>query len=163
MNQVVIIVAMSKKDRAIGKQGNLPWDRNNLDLKFFKKITSETIDSTKINAVVMGRKTWESIPEKRRPLANRLNVVISRDTIGLEVIDKLRNNPLIETVFIIGGGEIYRQVLLSYKVSVIYVTEIDRSYDNCDTFFPEIDKTKFKIESVERLNEYTKIIKYICQ
>ena len=74
------IVAIASKTRGIGIGGALPWKLRN-DMKYFQNITS-TVDAkfsaTAQNAVVMGRKTWESIPKKFRPLPNRLNVVLSR-------------------------------------------------------------------------------------
>src|SRR3989338_11120601 len=72
-----IIVAVDAKN-GIGKKGGLPWSLP-ADLKHFKKITFNTTDESKMNAVVMGRKTWDSIPAKFRPLPGRLNVVLTRD------------------------------------------------------------------------------------
>ena len=57
--------------------GSIPWRIKN-DLKFFKQITSNVTNNEKRNAVIMGRKTWESIPDKFRPLPNRLNIVLTR-------------------------------------------------------------------------------------
>ena len=72
-----LIVAACGKSLGIGLNGELPW-RLKSEMKYFAETTSRTIDSNKINAVIMGRKTWESIPLKFRPLKNRLNVVLSR-------------------------------------------------------------------------------------
>ncbi|EPB69647.1 putative dihydrofolate reductase [Ancylostoma ceylanicum] len=71
-----LIVAVDSKF-GIGKNGTIPWTLRK-DMNFFVKHTSTTEDPAKMNAVIMGRKCWESIPEKFRPLKNRLNVVISR-------------------------------------------------------------------------------------
>jgi dihydrofolate reductase len=62
----------------IGKNGTLPWTLKK-DMQYFKRVTTQTQCSTKRNAVVMGRKTWQSIPPAFRPLRNRINVVISRN------------------------------------------------------------------------------------
>merc|ERR1719208_697474 len=70
-----IVVAASAQEGGIGVDQNLPW-RLAGDMKFFKELTSEAADN-KRNAVVMGRKTWESIPAKFRPLPGRLNVVLT--------------------------------------------------------------------------------------
>ena len=70
-----LVVAMDE-ERGIGKQGTLAW-RLPADLKHFKEITTEVKDMKKQNAVIMGRKTWESLPEKFRPLPQRLNIVVT--------------------------------------------------------------------------------------
>ncbi len=71
------LIAACDQEMGIGKGGTLPW-RLPGELEYFHRVTSDVTDSTKKNAVVMGRKTWESIPEKRRPLPGRLNCVITR-------------------------------------------------------------------------------------
>ncbi|XP_013409720.1 dihydrofolate reductase-like [Lingula anatina] len=114
-----LVVAMCN-NRGIGINGQLPW-RLRGDMNFFKKITSETKDPEKKNAVIMGRKTWFSIPEKFRPLANRINVVLSREmkdspdgahlSRSLEdALSLLSTPPLsdkVESLFVIGGSAIY--------------------------------------------------------
>jgi dihydrofolate reductase len=72
------LIAACDKEMGIGKAGTLPW-RLPGELAYFHRVTSEVADSQKRNAVIMGRKTWESIPPSRRPLAGRLNCVITRD------------------------------------------------------------------------------------
>lgn len=76
MKPVVSIVAALIPEYGIGYNGTLPWKLKQ-EMQYFKKITTQTIDPLKKNAVIMGRKTWESIPPKFRPLPGRLNVVIS--------------------------------------------------------------------------------------
>lgn len=72
------IVVAATKARGIGRDGSMPW-RLPTDMAYFKRLTSEREDDAqRQNAVVMGRKTWDSIPAKFRPLRDRLNVVISR-------------------------------------------------------------------------------------
>ena len=72
-----LIVAACGKSLGIGLNGELPW-RLKSEMKYFAETTSRTKDPDKINAVIMGRKTWESIPIKFKPLKNRFNVVLSR-------------------------------------------------------------------------------------
>ena len=73
-----VVVASCKHTRGIGVGGKLPWSLRG-DMQYFKQLTRSTADPLKRNAVIMGRKTWQSIPEKLRPLADRVNVVISRN------------------------------------------------------------------------------------
>ena len=139
---LTIIVAIDQQN-GIGKDNQLLWHLPN-DLKFFKKVTSG-------NTIIMGRKTYESIG---KPLPNRRNIVISRNQDlqieGVEVFDNItsainacKNE---EEVFIIGGGEIYKQALPF--TSRIYLTKVEA---NCDAeiFFPEINAAEWKIISEE--------------
>ena len=73
-----VVVAVCKQSRGIGKDNQLPW-RLRADMQYFKQLTRSTRDPTKRNAVIMGRKTWQSIPPKFRPLDDRVNVVLSRN------------------------------------------------------------------------------------
>ena len=72
-----VVVAATKDEMGIGLDGALPW-RLPKDMAYFKSITSQVDEPGARNAVVMGRKTWESIPAKFRPLPGRLNVVLSK-------------------------------------------------------------------------------------
>ena len=115
-----LIVACSS-DGGIGKGGQLPW-RIPGDMAYFKRVTAETTAPEKQNAVIMGRKTWESIPAKFRPLAGRVNVVLSRTPASLDLpsdvlgaaslpdaLAAVDNRADIDQCFIIGGAEIYKQ------------------------------------------------------
>ena len=109
------------------------------DLKYFKELTSGHI-------VVMGRKTWDSLPKK--PLPDRLNVVIShkRNLLGMmsfsmpleEAKARMLGDPEAE-YFIIGGGQIYKE-LLQY-CDRVYVTKIFKDHDQVDTYFSNLDKS----------------------
>ncbi|VDN03689.1 unnamed protein product [Thelazia callipaeda] len=102
----------------IGRNGKLPW-RLPQEMARFSKLTSTTVDRRKINAVIMGRKVWQSIPAKFRPLKNRLNVVLSRtmETVADENVvlarsfenatKMLQSMEDIETIWNIGGREVY--------------------------------------------------------
>jgi len=133
---ITIIVAKSNNG-IIGKDGDLPW-RLPEDLKRFKRLTTG-------NIVVMGRKTYDSIG---RPLPNRKNIVISRNTslkiegvdVEHDLVDVLKRNQE-ENVYVIGGGQIYVEALpFSEKLEV---TEVDVELVG-DTSFPEIDSSQWK-------------------
>ncbi|KAK8518758.1 hypothetical protein V6N13_017970 [Hibiscus sabdariffa] len=153
------IVVAATKDWGIGKDGKLPWKLPS-DLKFFKDITLTTSDPGKRNAVVMGRKTWESIPLEYRPLPGRLNVVLTRSgsfdiataenvvicgsvTSALELLAASPYCLSIEKVFVIGGGQIFRESLNAAGCDAIHLTEIETSIE-CDTFMPAIDSSVFQ-------------------
>ncbi|MDR1973752.1 MAG: dihydrofolate reductase [Bacteroidales bacterium] len=139
MENINIIVAISQNG-VIGNGGDLLWHLSD-DLKRFKQITSGC-------TVVMGRRTWESLPIK--PLPDRRNIVLSRTGLeakGAEVvhsIDTLKFHPS-EKIFIIGGGEIYRQFLPYAKT--LYITRVFKDFDG-DTMFPEVNLSEYK-ETVE--------------
>ncbi|KAJ4834415.1 hypothetical protein Tsubulata_036044 [Turnera subulata] len=155
------VVVAATKDMGIGKDGKLPWGFSlRSDLKFFKDITLTTSDSGKKNAVIMGRKTWESISAENRPLPGRLNVVLTRsgsfDIATAEnvvicgsmssALELLAASPYclsIEKVFVIGGGEILRDGLNAPQCEAIHITEIETSFD-CDTFIPMVDLSVFQ-------------------
>lgn len=126
------VVVAATKDMGIGKDGKLPW-RLPTDLKFFKEITSTTSDPEKKNAIVMGRKTWESIPLAYRPLSGRLNVVLTRSgsfdiataenvvicrsmSSALELLAASPYSMSIEKVFVIGGGQIFRYIFVAFSL-----------------------------------------------
>lgn len=128
----------------IGKDNGLPWPRLKEDLGFLKRITS-TAPEGKRNAVVMGRLTWESVPAAMQPLPGRLNVVISRRQLALpdgvpgaaSLDDALAvcDRPDIDGVFVIGGGQVYRQAFVHPRCRFVYLTRIEATFD-CDTFLP---------------------------
>jgi len=136
---VSIIVAKSKNG-VIGVGNKLPWNLPT-DLKRFKEITTDGV-------VIMGRKTYESIG---KPLPNRINIVVTRTenffVPGVLTAKSLQNALLKaggeKDIFIIGGGEIYRQSI-SYA-DKMYITEVDMEVEG-DTTFPEIDKNRWSLQ-----------------
>ena len=135
----------------IGKNGQLPWHVSE-DLKNFKKIT---LDST----IIMGRKTWESLPFK--PLPNRRNIVLSNSKISdIEVyhsiddcIKKLKQQS-VSKIFIIGGSSLYEKFFI--YATHLHITFINIVSKNLDTFFPiDLDtiKDSFKKKSEKKLSE----------
>jgi dihydrofolate reductase len=133
-----IIVAASTNN-VIGKNNDLIWSLP-VDTKFFK-------DKTLDHHIIMGRKNFESIPHKFRPLPNRENIIITRKEnyvapnciIKNNIKDALEtaNKNKEEEVFIIGGGEIYKLALEENLVDRIYLTRIHHVFDG-DTFFPNL-------------------------
>lgn len=129
-----LIVAISENN-AIGKAGDLLCHLPN-DLKYFKQQTTGA-------TVVMGKNTFLSLP--RRPLPNRRNIVLTRDTNfayeNTEVahsVEQLQSMLATdENTFIIGGGQVYQQFLT--LVDTLYITHIHHTWEDADTFFPEID------------------------
>ena len=132
-------------DRAggIGKANDLPWPKLPADLRHFRDITTRTAPGRR-NAVIMGRKTWDSVPPKYRPLSDRLNVVVSRGHLALpagvllahsldDALAQAAAAPDVYRLFVVGGGEIYRQAFAHPACRDIYLTRIDAELD-CDTF-----------------------------
>ena len=143
-----LIVAMDVNS-GIGKAGGLPWYLP-ADVRRFKELTSNTQSPDKKNVVVMGRKTWESLPQKFRPLPNRVNIVLTRDQIFSLPKDVLRIHSFaalskilvemserFEKIFVIGGANVFEQAMKHPDSRAIYVTQISKKFD-CDTFFPPI-------------------------
>ena len=185
---VSIIVAHSNSG-GIGINGTIPW-KIKKDMAYFKDITSNVFNEDglvdnikndnekkfcKKNAVIMGRKTYQSIPEKFRPLDNRYNLVLSSteptDLTEKEMEEHLHidlhynksykelydsiveHKDVINDLFVIGGGKIYNDFLYDetvkelFNVDMIYVTRIRKKYE-CDAFFPKIPSNYF-------IQEYT--------
>ncbi len=147
------IIAAVADNGAIGKDNALLWHISE-DMKYFRSLTTG-------GTVIMGRKTYESIG---RPLPKRRNIVISRTMTpaeGVEIVPSLEEAlrasqtepPVVSTeaerpahqdgqVFVIGGGEIYRQAM--EFADRLYITHVHISPENADTFFPEISPDKWK-------------------
>ncbi len=140
---IVSAIAALAKNRVIGKNNDLPW-RLPDDMKFF-------METTKGHHVIMGRKNYDSLLPRFKPLPHRTNIVITRQKNfeapgcivlhavepGLEIARKNAE----EECFIIGGAEIYK--LAMPHTTRLYLTEIDAVVDG-DTYFPEIDQQKWK-------------------
>lgn len=109
------------------------------------------------NVILMGRKTFESLP--KRPLPGRENVVITRNpdyhpvgvTVFTDVEEALKTLTAEgKNVFVIGGGEIYRQTI--DFADRLYITHIDAEAQDADTFFPDVEKSKWEIANVSETN-----------
>jgi dihydrofolate reductase len=145
---ILSAIAAMASNRVIGKDGALPWSLPE-DMKFFR-------DTTKGHIMLMGRKTFESFPGL---LANRLHVVVTRQKDyhpeGAHIFStipaalefcKAQTAKWGDEVFIVGGGEIYREMMTI--TDRIYLTEIHRPAEG-NAFFPEFDKTEF-VETARR-------------
>lgn len=136
----VSIIAAVAEYYAIGRDNDLIW-RLPRDLRFFTQKTSG-------HHVIMGRKNWDSIPDKYRPLPNRTNIVVTRKSdfkadgcvvvnsieAGLEIARKAQD----DEVFIIGGGQIYKLSLENNLVDTMYITWVHEKFE-ADTFFPTVN------------------------
>ena len=157
--KVSLIVAVSENG-VIGKDNDLIWHLPK-DMKFFK-------DTTLGHHVIMGRRNFESIPHKYRPLPNRKNIIITRNKnytaknciIKNNLKDALKEarNSNEDEAFIIGGGEIYKLALQENLVDRIYLTRIHYEFEG-DTFFPalsskwkEINKKDFFKDEKHKYN-----------
>ncbi len=146
------IIVATDRNGGIGKDNDLLWHLP-ADMQFFKSKTSGHI-------VIMGRKNYESIPEKFRPLPNRTNIVLTRnpdyEAPGCAVfhsleacMESLAQEKLRKDIYIIGGGEIYRKALQLGVVDEMYITHVDHVFD-ADTFFPETDPEEWTSEEILR-------------
>lgn len=143
-----LIVAMGEH-REIGKDNDLLW-RLPRDMKFFK-------ETTQGHTVVMGRKNWESIPEKFRPLPNRKNIVLSRNkdyvANGAIVISNLKQieehyySNSNKKCFIIGGAEIYKLALEANLIDEMYITYVKSTFE-ADTYFPFVNWENWEEEDI---------------
>ncbi len=143
---IISLIAALSKNRVIGKNNDLPWHLPD-DMKYF-------MQTTKGHHVIMGRKNYDSIPEKFRPLPNRTNIIVTRQkgfraancTIAHSVEEgiELANKNHEQEAFVIGGAEIY--TLGFPKAQRLYLTEIDAIIDG-DTRFPEFNKQDWSEKS----------------
>lgn len=153
---VSIIVAISENN-AIGKNNELLF-KIKKDLQNFKEITTN-------NVVIMGRKTYESIG---KPLPNRINVILSRNVSNIldyngniiifdnlkDAIDEMKILYPEKSIFIIGGGQVYKQAIEEKLVDKLIITKVKKYIEDADTFFPDIDyRNDWNITDVDRFFE----------
>jgi dihydrofolate reductase len=148
--------------RGIGKEGDLAW-RLPGDMAYFVSVTTDHAANKNENIVIMGRRTWDSIPPRYRPLDHRKNIVLTRQaqldvppgvgvvaslTEGLELASEWASDA---TVFVIGGGMIYEEGLRHPGCRKLYITEVEGQFE-CDTFFPAY-LDSFELHSVSDRQE----------
>ena len=143
---ISLIVAKSKHN-VIGDKGRIPWHIPN-DLKRFKELTTG-------KTVIMGRKTFESLPKEYKPLPNRINIVLSTDKtyqtncciVTDDLKKALRKAGSDKEVFIIGGEQVYKEGLR--YADKIYVTEVDGEFKG-DAYFPILNRTWKEVKREEK-------------
>ena len=142
------IVVAADEAGGIGKAGGLPWHLPG-DIAYFKRLTLEPPAPGLINAVIMGRRTWESIPPRFRPLTGRFNVVLTSsptldlpegvarvESLDAAITSVTRVNNL-GRVFVIGGAQVYRQAVEHACLDSIYLTRVHARFE-CDATFGAI-------------------------
>lgn len=155
----------------IGYLGELPWKAAGIalpgDLKYFRQHTLSTMSPTKQNAVIMGRKTWESIPLRFKPLPGRINFVLTKNRewatlhlppsvhhaasldealVQIDCDETLREK--VERAVVIGGVKLFEETMFHPRCDIYHVTEVMTDF-KCDTFLTEATQERLKqIESV---------------
>jgi dihydrofolate reductase len=149
------LVVAADEELGIGRDGGLPWKLPG-EMAHFRRVTTEA-PSGQQNAVVMGRKTYESIAPKFRPLRGRLNVVLSR-TPGFEAIEALTAPSFasalqlldvrteLARVFVIGGAQVYAQALEHPGCDEVVFTQVHAKFD-CDTHLPDFRAQFTRLQS----------------
>lgn len=138
-----IVVAYGAHDMAIGRENGLPWaGQLPADMAHFKRLTEG-------QTVIMGRKTFESIPEAYRPLRNRQNIVLSLSDVAYNGVQIARSldeaYSLAEAEpMVIGGAAVYDQALAT--VDRVYATEIDTTVPDADAFFPSFPTSEWQVD-----------------
>lgn len=154
--EIIIIVAFSKNGRIIGNNGRIPWTLPE-DLRHFKELTTG-------NAIIMGRKTFESIG---RVLPERMNIVVTRNkdfcvedayiAKSPEKAIEIAKNAGYKKIFICGGQQIYQQMM--DFADYIYATEVCGEYEG-DAFFPEINENEFVEVKREKCENHERKMKW---
>lgn len=143
----ISLIAAVANNNVIGKNNSLIWHLP-ADMKYFKEKTTGHV-------IITGRKNYESIPEKFRPLPNRTNIVITTQKNYLatgaivvhsleKAIEKAKTIEQ-EEIFIIGGAQIYKESLTKNIPNKLYITKVLESFEG-DAFFPAIDEKKWKLQ-----------------
>lgn len=177
MKKFDIVVAMTS-NYGIGKNGKLPWNLSN-ELKWFQNITTKTKWPHQINAVIMGRNTWDSLPNNYKPLKNRINIIVSKSLnkyTNLNICNSFNdalvfasNIENIYNIYVIGGKQLYEEAISHNNFKCMYTTIINHNYD-CDIFFPlntnkliDIDHSPLYYEYDKNINKNIsyKIMKFI--
>jgi dihydrofolate reductase len=143
------VVVAADLDWGIGKDQGLPWPRLRGDLAHFRRITSTTRREGARNAIVMGRKTWESKEVGGKPLKGRLNIVLSRTpltvpegAVAVTSLDDALAVADVETYYIVGGAGLLVDALEDPRLRFVYLTRIEGRF-GCDVHIPDLDARGF--------------------
>ena len=151
MSEIIIIAAVAKNG-VIGKDGKIPWHIKK-DFQHFKELTSGY-------PVIMGRKTWESLPDNAKPLPGRENIVLTFNKdynppgtiIKYSFEDALEHCKDKKKAFICGGASVYK---IGLKVADrLELTRVNKDYDG-DTYFPEVDWNEWDLVKEENHEDYS--------
>ncbi|KAI9055671.1 hypothetical protein LZ554_000614 [Drepanopeziza brunnea f. sp. 'monogermtubi'] len=160
--ELTLIVAATNK-MGIGRAGTLPWTGLKKEMAYFARVTKRSSSPNSTNAVIMGRKTWDSIPPRFRPLKDRRNVVVTRggdptaaavaaegeravagslqqavESLGGQADEEEEEEEEVASrAFVIGGAQIYKASLESKDARRILLTRVLSDFE-CDTFFPVV-------------------------
>ncbi|KAI9229861.1 MAG: dihydrofolate reductase-like domain-containing protein [Piptocephalis tieghemiana] len=163
------LISAATLNNGIGHNGDLPW-RLPLEMAYFNRVT-KTVRSVHpegaLNAVIMGRRTWDSIPLKYRPFSGRINIVLSRNPAGIEVpegvhvaqsidaalarLDTL--DQVVADLYVVGGGPVYAAALAHPRAQHVFLTRIHADIP-CDTFFPTMDPALWVRKSHKDLEDH---------
>ncbi len=148
---IISIIAAVAENYAIGKDNDLIWSLPK-DMKYFMQTTTN-------HNILMGRLNYISIPEKYRPFKNRTNIIVTRQkdykAEGCFVVNSIEDGIELATknnekeLFIIGGGQIYKEVIEKNLVDKLYITWVHHEFE-ADTFFPEINLKQWDLVSSEK-------------
>lgn len=162
---LVIVVAVDARN-AIGRNGALPWSESFVqDMKRLRTESKRTVNASKHNAVIMGRRTWLSIPIQHRPLKDRITIVLSSSPLdaapdqapahvcaslqgALDWLNGDLQRNTVERAFIFGGARLYREALHHPSCTELLVTRIHHTYDGCDVYMPAIDERQFALDTL---------------
>tara|TARA_B110001450_G_scaffold25356_1_gene22356 strand:+ start:7720 stop:8283 length:564 start_codon:yes stop_codon:yes gene_type:complete len=172
--KIVSLILACTFEGGIGLNNTIPWYIKS-DLIKFKNITTETDDNLKENAIIMGSKTYDSLPYKK--LKNRINIVLTNNNkkyldndniIKFNEIDEAlkycNNNKLIEKIYIIGGAKIYNIFLDKYKIDYIFLTLLkDKYLCNSNILINKIFDNFTFLKDDKYNEEKDKYISYICK
>ncbi|XP_017772504.1 PREDICTED: dihydrofolate reductase [Nicrophorus vespilloides] len=157
------LIAAACEDLGIGLNNNLPW-RLKTEMAYFTRMTETTKNANKKNVVIMGRRTWDSIPPKFKPLSNRINFVLSRSPLAISefkdsysflslesAVDALKSSQFagkFDSVWVIGGSQIYKLAMENKYFYRMYLTRIMKSFE-CDTFLPALPENLSEVQDPE--------------
>jgi dihydrofolate reductase len=154
MNKTALTIVVALDDcNGIGRNNTIPWHIKN-DLKFFRHVTTKTTDPNKQNAIIIGRKTYETFP---KPLPNRLNIVVSSNrtlpninypnVVRVEsfndALKRAKEDTNIENIFIAGGVSIYEEAMKTNLVQRVFLTRVKGDFQ-CTAVWSSFNVSNFK-------------------